>query len=74
MAALSKTTISLKNGQSELNTYLTSYRAEHIEESSTSKGQVFWSAPVQMWMLVMKKGKNAQVTFHAKDDCPCSMI
>ncbi len=74
MAALPKVMISLKDGQGELNKYLTSYRAEHIEESSTNKGQVFWSAPVQMWILVMKKGNKAQVTFHAKDDCPCSKL
>lgn len=78
MAALSKVMISLKDGQGELNNYLTSYRAEHIPESGTEKGQIFWSAPVAMWMMVMQKKvkgvPHAQVTFHAKDDCPCKMI
>lgn len=74
MAALSKKMISLKNGQGELDTYLKSYHAEHVPESSTNKGQIFWSAPVGMWIMVMKKGQNAQVTFHAKDDCPCSRL
>jgi hypothetical protein len=72
--ALSKVNISLKGGTQELYDFLKRYRAEYVRESSSEKGHVYWSAPVGQWLLVMKKGANAQVTFHAKDDCPCKMI
>jgi hypothetical protein len=74
MAKLAKTMIPLANGPAELNAYLKQYQAELYRDSSTEKGLVYWSAPVNMWILVMKKGKRAQVTFHAADDCPCKMI
>lgn len=69
-----KKLISLKNGRGELDTFLRQYQAEFMRESSTEKGHVYWSAPIGMWMLVMKKGDNAQVTFHDKDNCPCKML
>ncbi len=72
--ALSKKTIPLSDGGAGLQGFLGQYHAEFIDESSTDKGHVYWSPPVGQWILVMKKGKNAQVTFHAKDDCPCQMI
>jgi hypothetical protein len=78
---ISKVLIPLKSGPSELHTFLKKYHAEFIRESSknevgdgTPAGHVYWSAPVGNWLLVVKKGNNAQVTFHAKDDCPCKMI
>jgi len=74
MAALAKKLIQLGDGGEELRTFLRQYHAEFMRDSSTEKGHVYWSAPVSQWMLVMKKGKNAQVTFHAADDCPCKMI
>jgi hypothetical protein len=72
--ALSKKLISLKNGTQELYDFLKQYRAEYVRESSTEKGHVYWSPPISQWLLVMKKGASAQVTFHAANDCPCKMI
>lgn len=69
-----KKTISLKDGGAALKAFLGQYRAEIIKESSTEKGHVYWSAPVGMWILVMRKGDNAIVTFHHKDNCPCKML
>lgn len=72
--AQTKLLISLKNGRGELDTFLRKYHAEFQKESSSDVGHVYWSAPVGMWILVMKKGDNAQVTFHHKDNCPCQYI
>ena len=72
--ALSRQVISLKSGPTELHAYLKKYHAEFYRESSQDHGHVYWSAPVKQWLLVMKKGNNAIVTFHAQDDCPCKMI
>jgi hypothetical protein len=72
--ALSQKSISLKDGGEELRNFLAQYRAEFARDSSTEKGHVYWSAPVGQWILVMRKGGNAQVTFHAANDCPCKMI
>jgi hypothetical protein len=74
MAALAKKMIPLGDGGTELKNFLSQYHAEFMRDSSTEKGHVYWSAPVTQWILVMKKGSKAQVTFHAKDDCPCQMI
>lgn len=74
MAALSKQVISLKNGTADLHAFLTRYRAEYMKDSSTEKGHVYWSAPISQWLLVMRKGDNAQITFHHADDCPCKML
>jgi len=74
MAALAKKMVPLADGGEELRAFLRQYHAEFMRDSSTEKGHVYWSAPVSQWMLVMKKGKSAQVTFHAADDCPCKMI
>lgn len=71
---LSKKMISLKNGQGELDEFLHAYKAEYVPESSTNKGQIFWAPQNMVWIMVMKKGNKAQVTFHAKDDCPCSRL
>jgi len=71
---LFKQKISLKNGREALDEFLRKYHAEFVRESSTEKGHVYWSAPSQQWMLVMRKGPNAIVTFHAADDCPCKML
>lgn len=69
-----KKLISLKNGRGELDVFLRQYQAEFIRESSTEKGHVYWAGPVSMWILVMKKGDNAVITFHHKDNCPCKML
>jgi hypothetical protein len=72
--ALSKKMISLKEGADELHSFLDQYQAQYYNDSSTQKGHVYWSEPISQWILVMKKGNKAQVTFHAADDCPCKMI
>jgi hypothetical protein len=72
--ATAKKMISLKDGPTELYAFLTQYQAELKRDSSTEKGHVYWSAPVQNWILVMKKGNDAQITFHAPNDCPCKII
>lgn len=72
--AQSKVLIPLSSGRGELDAYLRKYHAEFQQKSSSEKGHVYWSAPVGMWILVMKKGNNAQVTFHHVDNCPCQYI
>ena len=74
MANTNKKLIPLSDRGVALQAFLKQYQAELYRDSSTEKGHVYWSAPVQMWILVMRKGKNAQVTFHRADDCPCKMI
>lgn len=72
--ALSKQVISLKDGGTALHAFLKRYHAQHFPDSSTEKGHVYWSAPTVQWMLVQRKGPNAIVTFHDKDNCPCKML
>jgi len=72
--ALAKKLIPLKDEGKALYAFLNQYQAELKRDSSTEKGHVYWSAPVQMWILVMKKGSDAQITFHAPNDCPCTML
>lgn len=72
--AIYKQTISLKSGPQPLYDFLAKYKASIYRDSSTEKGHVYWSEPVGQWILVMRKGDNAIVTFHAADDCPCSML
>ncbi len=75
---LQREMISLKEGRGPLDDYLKKYHAEYVRTSSTDKGQLFWSPPVTMWLLVMStkvRGvQHAQITFHAKDNCPCQII
>jgi hypothetical protein len=49
---------------------LKGYSARVHNDVSTNKGKVFFSAPLKKWILVMRKGDNAFLTF--SDDCPCS--
>lgn len=56
----------------QLHAKLREYHAEFDKQSSTEKGHVYWSRPLSMWMLVLRKGSNAEITFH--HDCPCSLI
>ena len=73
--ALAQKTISLKSGPKELHDYLQQYQARYYNDSSTEKGHVYWTpASGGMWMLVMKKGDSARITFHGPDDCPCSKL
>jgi len=72
--SLSKKVISLKGGNEPLHAFLGQYQAEFKEDSSSEKGHVYWVPALGNWILVMKKGNNAIVTFHAANDCPCQMI
>ena len=72
--ALSKKMFPVNDGGAALHAFLSQYQAQYYPDSSTEKGHVYWSAPVNQWILVMKKRGKAQVTFHAADDCPCKMI
>lgn len=56
----------------QLHPKLAEYKAQFYRDSSTEKGHVYFSAPVQMWILVLRKGNNAELTFH--QECPCSLI
>jgi CRISPR/Cas system-associated endonuclease Cas3-HD len=71
---MAKKMIPLNDGGLELRKFLEQYRAQFFQDSSTQKGHVYWSAPVSQWILVMRKGNKAQVTFHPADDCPCKLI
>lgn len=72
--SLAKKMIPLANGPAELHAFLTQYRATLQQTSSTEKGHVYWSAPLGNWIMVMRRGNKAQVTFHGVDDCPCKII
>jgi hypothetical protein len=72
--AKSKVEIDISKGPQPLYDYLKRYQAHLYKDSSSEKGHVYWSAPVSMWILVMRKGNKAIVTFHAANDCPCKMI
>lgn len=72
--ALAQKLIPISNGPNELHAFLRQYQAQYYDDSSTEKGHVYWSAPINQWLLVMKKKGNARVTFHAADDCPCKLI
>jgi hypothetical protein len=72
--ALSRKKISVKNGPEELHGFLRQYQAQYFNDSSTEKGHVYWSAPISQWILVVKKGNDAIVTFHHHDDCPCKKL
>jgi hypothetical protein len=74
MAKAAKKVFPLGDGGAALHTFLEQYQAEFMRESSTERGHVYWSGPVDQWILVMKKGGKAQVTFHHRDNCPCKML
>jgi hypothetical protein len=72
--AKAKKVISLANGSEELHAFLDQYQAEYVEDSSSERGHVYWVPALENWILVMRKGGNAIVTFHPADKCPCQMI
>lgn len=49
---------------------LRGYKAERHRDVSTDKGHVYFSRPLQQWILVQRKGDQAILTFSA--ECPCS--
>ena len=74
MASAKKKVIPIKDGTQALHQFLDQYQARLYRDSSTEKGHVYWSDSVSMWLLVMRKGNNAVVTFHPADDCPCAKL
>ncbi len=72
--ANAKKEIDITHSPKPLWDFLKQYQAHLYKDSSTEKGHVYWSAPISQWLLVMRKGNKAIVTFHAADDCPCKMI
>lgn len=72
--ALSRKTISIKDGTQELHSFLSQYQAQLFRDSSTERGHVYWSAPVSQWILAVRKKNNVILTFHHADDCPCKNL
>lgn len=52
--------------------YLQRYQAEMHRDVSTNKGFVYFSRPMQQWILLQKKGDKA--IFEFSSDCPCSKM
>jgi hypothetical protein len=52
-----------------LNDVLRRYEAKRHPDVSTDKGVVFFSKPLQKWILVQRKGDTA--ILHFSTDCPC---
>lgn len=59
-------------GLGELHSTLRNYRAEIQRDVSTNKGHIYYSRPLQKWLLVQRKGDKAKISFHA--DCPCDQL
>lgn len=57
---------------SQLHEVLRRYQAKRHTDVSTDKGVVFFSAPMQKWILVRRKGDDAILEF--SDDCPCKSM
>lgn len=53
----------------EMNTYLRRYRAALDRENSNAHRHVFWSRPLQKWIIVRRRGDQAEFEF--SDECPC---
>ena len=54
----------------ELNTHLRGYSARLERDYSNGSRHVYFSGPLDMWIVVRKKGKNAEMEF--TKECPCS--
>lgn len=57
---------------SQVGTYLQRYQAELHRDVSTNKGLVYFSRPMQQWILVQRRGNTAHLEFSS--DCPCSKM
>lgn len=64
----SKRTVSLEG----LHGLLNQYRAEIQRDVSSRQGHIYFSRPVNKWILVRRKGDKAILEFH--NDCPCDKV
>jgi hypothetical protein len=51
---------------------LKQYHAVMHRDVSTDKGHIYYSRPIQKWILAQRKGDKVRLTFH--DECPCSQL
>ncbi len=56
----------------KLHETLRAYQAVLHRDVSTEKGHIYFSSPLQQWILVQRKGENVNLTFSA--ECPCSKL
>lgn len=56
----------------KLHETLRQYQAVIHRDVSTEKGHIYFSRPMQQWILVQRKGANATLTFSS--ECPCSKL
>jgi len=54
---------------SQLQATLRNYSAQRHRDVSTDKGHVYFSKPLQRWILVQSQNGQAVLTF--SDECPC---
>ncbi len=54
----------------DLNTHLRGYGAQLERDYSNGKRHVYFSRSLDQWIVVRKKGKNAELEF--TKECPCS--
>jgi len=53
----------------QLNDYLRGYRARIQREYSNARRHVFFSNPLQKYIIVRRRGNNAELEFVT--ECPC---
>lgn len=53
-----------------LNSVLARYGAEGLPEYSNNKRHVYFSRPMQQYVIVRRKGNNAELEF--TPECPCA--
>jgi len=54
---------------SDMYMHLQGYQAQAQPEYSNSRRHVYFSAPLQKWIVVRRRGNKAEFEF--TDDCPC---
>lgn len=53
----------------QMYTQLHRYRAQLDRGNSNSHRHVYWSRPLQKWIIVRRRGNQAEFEF--SDECPC---
>jgi hypothetical protein len=54
----------------DMHSHLQGYQAEADRDLSNNKRHVYFSRPMNKWIIVRRKGNMAEFEF--KNDCPCS--